>query len=79
MILYAEDMECWYDESDPDFKIGMTPEGGTEDVPTFEHRHDFWKWYSNEVECPDFSTYDDFFDWYFGSGLWKIKGAKENV
>lgn len=61
MIFYASDTECWVDENDPTFKVGMTPEGELPD--DFETQGDFWNWYydvanASKVEYADGHCWD---------------------
>ena len=65
MIFYASDSEQWEDTEDPTFIVDMTPEGEADGFPEFATKAEFWKWYSNDPECPDFATLSAFQEWYF--------------
>lgn len=65
MIYYAHDMERWEDSDDDNFVIHMTPEGEAGSFPEFQNRLDFWKYYSNDENCPDFENIQTFREWYY--------------
>lgn len=64
MIYYDEEIEQWVDSEDDRFSVDMTPEGIGEGFPEFQNRADFWKYYSDDSNCPDFEKIQEFMEWY---------------
>jgi hypothetical protein len=49
-IFYDPMREAWVDEFDPNFEVGMTPEGG-EPKYSFKTQVEFWEWYRGDYDA----------------------------